>query len=277
LGLPYAEQDIVCNGATRKNKEELKDFYREGDILHLTRIPVGLLESVCVRGVHNEGAGIGYMSGLPSPATIKHVKEGIAQHWRIPVAEQTILFQNVVCQDTDLISALAERDASGQGYFTLVRVPQTEGIYVRGLNDRDARVVVLIHLLSPARVRTLKEKIAHIYQIPVEEQTMMYDGMVRGDADLISTFSKDRSMTLIRERWFKNPPMVPLKPPELPVGEDVPSEVETDACAICLENKKCCVVMDCMHLCLCIGCARELKQPSCPLCRVKYTSIKRVY
>jgi len=59
-------------------------------------------------------------------------------------------------------------------------------------------------------------------------------------------------------------------------GADEPTDDESKACSVCLANAKVCVVEPCMHLCLCIGCARKITE-TCPLCRAALIDIKRVY
>lgn len=53
-------------------------------------------------------------------------------------------------------------------------------------------------------------------------------------------------------------------------------EDRTD-CVICQDDKKDHVIIPCMHLCICGGCARESGIKECPLCMKPFTSIKRVY
>lgn len=54
-------------------------------------------------------------------------------------------------------------------------------------------------------------------------------------------------------------------------------------CVICLENKKCCLLLPCYHLCLCSNCVSQNKKEieegdfSCPLCRVNVKSVNIVY
>ena len=50
---------------------------------------------------------------------------------------------------------------------------------------------------------------------------------------------------------------------------------EEFTCSICLENKKCCILVPCNHLATCFTCAKTLKDKGevlCPLCRVPSTS-----
>eukprot|EP01062_Namystynia_karyoxenos_P052966 TRINITY_DN4268_c0_g2_i1.p1 TRINITY_DN4268_c0_g2~~TRINITY_DN4268_c0_g2_i1.p1 ORF type:complete len:467 (+),score=134.06 TRINITY_DN4268_c0_g2_i1:93-1403(+) len=54
----------------------------------------------------------------------------------------------------------------------------------------------------------------------------------------------------------------------------------SEACSICMENKKTVVLLPCRHLCLCAACVRDvlkLDAPSCPLCRQPITDIIDVY
>lgn len=62
-------------------------------------------------------------------------------------------------------------------------------------------------------------------------------------------------------------------------GEDTPladEDSEEKGCVICLTNVKCCILLPCAHLCLCLACARQSER-RCPLCREHCTRIQRVY
>lgn len=50
-------------------------------------------------------------------------------------------------------------------------------------------------------------------------------------------------------------------------GEDAEAKDEDAACVICMHNAKRVVLLPCGHLCLCIGCTRQLKNRECPMCR----------
>lgn len=71
-----------------------------------------------------------------------------------------------------------------------------------------------------------------------------------------------------------------------PTEEETVHDVHTDdkeaACVICTENKACCVALNCMHMNVCIGCARKLGKDipiaKCPVCRKAMTEgMKRVF
>jgi len=57
---------------------------------------------------------------------------------------------------------------------------------------------------------------------------------------------------------------------------DVP-DTSTESCVVCLNTKRRCVILDCFHLVVCIKCAYEIKDETCPICRVKITDIRMVY
>jgi len=71
------------------------------------------------------------------------------------------------------------------------------------------------------------------------------------------------------------------KEPQKIHGTDEPmSEKDTDGCVICYLNKKKCVILPCMHHCLCINCANlliEKKEKSCILCRSAISDIKLLF
>lgn len=57
------------------------------------------------------------------------------------------------------------------------------------------------------------------------------------------------------------------------IGEN---ENGDNVCVICLERKRQCVIRPCKHFSLCVTCSTD-KLGSCPVCRVKITSIERVF
>lgn len=48
-------------------------------------------------------------------------------------------------------------------------------------------------------------------------------------------------------------------------------------CVICLERSAKTAIVDCGHQCLCVTCARSLKDTTCPMCRIVITHIIRLY
>ena len=46
-------------------------------------------------------------------------------------------------------------------------------------------------------------------------------------------------------------------------------------CSVCLDSTKNCVLMDCMHVTTCVGCAKKLS--TCPTCRAPVTSVRRIF
>ncbi len=53
---------------------------------------------------------------------------------------------------------------------------------------------------------------------------------------------------------------------------------EGRACVICLEKRRQCVLLPCMHLCLCISCANSLKQKKiCPICGQSILTPKKIF
>jgi hypothetical protein len=108
-----------------------------------------------------------------------------------------------------------------------------------------------------------------------------------GDGVVMNTFGEALSPCM-------SPPSSP--PPESPKYVEVPRETEKDdpvaedapdasSCISCTESVSVCVVLPCMHKCVCCKCARELgkdgtaeqKSVKCPICRGEIEAIKRVY
>lgn len=58
--------------------------------------------------------------------------------------------------------------------------------------------------------------------------------------------------------------------------EDIKTEIDTDKCSICLDNKRCIALIPCGHTCYCKTCFKAVKEhgniESCPLCRTKVQS-----
>lgn len=60
--------------------------------------------------------------------------------------------------------------------------------------------------------------------------------------------------------------------------QDTKAESEKDSCVVCLENKKCCLLLPCSHLCICLTCVNtgkdnvESGEFRCPLCRASIQS-----
>lgn len=56
---------------------------------------------------------------------------------------------------------------------------------------------------------------------------------------------------------------------------------DSDACVVCLINKKCCASMPCKHLCLCVTCSHELAKDAsrvvCPVCRTPIEEIMLMF
>lgn len=64
-----------------------------------------------------------------------------------------------------------------------------------------------------------------------------------------------------------------------PEGEDEKSHENNPKCVVCIENKACIVNIDCGHLCLCIGCSKQLykKWGGCPTCRKPLENLLKVF
>lgn len=64
-----------------------------------------------------------------------------------------------------------------------------------------------------------------------------------------------------------------------------PNEDGRPECRICMSNHPICVIMPCMHQCICCACARilaadgtkEVGQVECPMCKTGVEKIKRVF
>lgn len=54
-------------------------------------------------------------------------------------------------------------------------------------------------------------------------------------------------------------------------------DVNQSSCVVCLDRLPMCVVMPCMHKCICCTCARALPKHDCPVCRKPFIQIARVY
>ena len=67
-------------------------------------------------------------------------------------------------------------------------------------------------------------------------------------------------------------PEIPAEAEDTPL-EDNDNNKEELECVICKERRRCCLLLDCDHLCVCITCARKLMSDDgggdrrCPVCR----------
>ncbi|XP_033099542.1 mitochondrial ubiquitin ligase activator of NFKB 1-like [Anneissia japonica] len=50
-------------------------------------------------------------------------------------------------------------------------------------------------------------------------------------------------------------------------------ETEVDVCAVCLENPRDCVILNCGHVCACQRCTDVLNPPQCPICRERISRV----
>jgi hypothetical protein len=77
-----------------------------------------------------------------------------------------------------------------------------------------------------------------------------------------------------------------------PTPDDIKEDCvakEENACVVCLSSKSRCLISPCKHCCLCIKCGvelasgpghiqlKEVGDVSCPLCRTKIKSIKKIF
>ena len=58
--------------------------------------------------------------------------------------------------------------------------------------------------------------------------------------------------------------------------QDEQTEIEELQCVSCLDNKKCCLIQPCNHLCLCISCSKT-KISHCSMCRSNIETITLIY
>lgn len=76
-------------------------------------------------------------------------------------------------------------------------------------------------------------------------------------------------------------PYYPKKHPgieEIEFDKEPPNNGPT--CVICYVNTPCCVILPCMHLCVCISCSVELAKDNkweCPICKEEIDAIRRVF
>jgi Zinc finger, C3HC4 type (RING finger) len=88
------------------------------------------------------------------------------------------------------------------------------------------------------------------------------DATVTGDHNKVS--GKNCILDGLCNTYDRHIPLPPKDHKDEPAGE-------TDACSVCLTNKKCCAVMPCRHLCLCAECSHGLAKNKaevvCPICR----------
>lgn len=89
-------------------------------------------------------------------------------------------------------------------------------------------------------------------------------------------------------RYPEPPPPPQAKRVEVPSEEearqhDTPSKEDGLECRVCLDSTPICVILPCMHQCICCSCARllavdkERGQVECPVCKTHVKKIKRVY
>jgi len=78
---------------------------------------------------------------------------------------------------------------------------------------------------------------------------------------------------------FWVPPALDLDTSTLPA--DSAAVATADECVVCLEMRRCVVLVPCGHLVLCSGCTRHIVEagtdPSCPVCRESMTGLVGVY
>ncbi|XP_072020540.1 mitochondrial ubiquitin ligase activator of NFKB 1-like [Amphiura filiformis] len=55
-----------------------------------------------------------------------------------------------------------------------------------------------------------------------------------------------------------------------------PSE-DVDVCAVCLTNRRDCVLLNCGHVCVCSRCVKDLQPPQCPICRQRIARTVPLY
>ena len=71
-------------------------------------------------------------------------------------------------------------------------------------------------------------------------------------------------------------PIFPLNPPD-----DVETDIESESCKICMDNKIQTINLPCGHMVFCFGCSRDFVsnnyEHNCPICRTRITEIKIVY
>ena len=78
---------------------------------------------------------------------------------------------------------------------------------------------------------------------------------------------------------------------ELPTEKDIENDIELaenydgyGACIVCSNNRPVCIIMPCMHLCLCSACGKKIcnkesnkqNNRTCPICRGSIEAIRRV-
>lgn len=87
---------------------------------------------------------------------------------------------------------------------------------------------------------------------------------------------------------FADVPLPQAKYVEVPSEEeaqqhDAPSKEDGLECRICMDNAPICVILPCMHQCICCSCARRLAlgkergQVECSICKTPVKKIKRVF
>ena len=59
-------------------------------------------------------------------------------------------------------------------------------------------------------------------------------------------------------------------------GNRTPPE-ELDVCAVCLTNRRDCVLLNCGHVCVCSRCVKDLQPPQCPICRQRIARTVPLY
>jgi hypothetical protein len=140
-------------------------------------------------------------------------------------------------------------------------------VYQDPLMTYDSKYVDIVRLFEPYGLSTLEmEWSDFILQIPTEED---------------EASEEDIPFPRIRQRSAgggdAKPPEIKLPEVILPPPKDEPTDDETKACVICLENLKCCLLSPCMHVCVCNTCSPRIKDKPCPLCRVVVTAVTHVF
>lgn len=105
---------------------------------------------------------------------------------------------------------------------------------------------------------------------------LIYDGNLHYNGkqvDVSQLFSADRSVM----DWAEFRMRLERISERKLEGQDQQTEDESQACVICMDNRKCCAMIPCGHVCLCIECANEFRSKSCPICRMTVDKINRIF
>ena len=141
------------------------------------------------------------------------------------------------------------------------------------------RTLTLLNIRAESHILrngTTTIKLHNGHELEYKDQSMTYDGKPVPLDFLFSMHNVTNSLTLEFSEFLDFLEDLPSQEPARLDGADEETEDESRACVVCLDNVKCCAIMPCAHMCVCIACGKKVTQ-SCPICRGAVKSVKRIF